>query len=464
MRLRKIDIYVMKAFLAWFGVSFMGIVGFYLVFDLFTRLHKFFDFEKSEILGRILQYYLWHTPYQLTQFLPLVTLMGAMFALARMAKMNELVPIMSSGVSLYRVVGVIFIMASFIMAIMYGVQEFFMPAFADKVVEAVSKPREAKSIGDLLYDEAGHIVHYQSFDPDTAQMAGVTISLLKNDKGQYKEWGYWYADTAAWAPATVVTLKDGRRLWGFMHAPAENELLVVTADKTHRLVTKNEVASERFSDPAPSLHLKSGTTIECQVYTPAEDEVILLNGKRFTAIPKDEIAQQGQKEMWVLRGRGVCLDYETMMADRDGPGVTPPREWQHEFGDYPYVFVTRITPREALLKRFDPSYETLLSLARQIQQYPDYEVWRVALFARLVDPLTNIVLLLVGIPFVLSTERRSMFLSLGKCVLLFLVFYLFTFINHNLGESKHLPPWVAVSLPIVMFTSIGVYMFDRIRT
>jgi lipopolysaccharide export LptBFGC system permease protein LptF len=466
MRLRRIDIYVIKAFMAWFGVSLLGIVGFYLVFDLFMRLHKFFDFEKSEILGRIVTYYLWHTPYQLTQFLPLVTLMGAMFALARMAKSNELIPIMSSGISLHRVVGIIFVMAFFVMLVMYGIQELFMPTFADKVVEAVSRPRDAKSIGDLLPDSTGHILHYRSYDPNTQQMTGVTISRLKSDDNVYGEWEYIYADIAKWGKVARITLKDGRRLDGFMHTPSDDEV-ILTNRNMFRVVTKDEIESQRGEDDAASLRLKSGTIIVGAIYTPKEGEILLRNGKRGYVVPESDIVKREEVNAWILSGdprsssEGVRLDYETMQEDR---ASRTPRQWQHTFGEYTYAFVTSITPRQAVLKRFDPSYETLFALSREIKQYPDYEVWRVALFARLVDPLTNMVLLLVGIPFVLSTERRSMFLSLGKCVLIFLVYYIFTFVNHNLGETKHLPPWVAVSLPLIMFAAIGLYLFDRVRT
>jgi len=467
MRLRRIDLYIIKAFLAWFGVSLVGIVGFYVVFDLFTRLHDFFDFEKSEMIGRIFTYYLWHTPYQLTQFLPLVTLMGAMFAVARMAKSNELVPIMSSGTSLHRVVAVIFAMAFIVMLIMYGIQECFMPTFADKAVEAVSRPREAKSIRDLLHDGAGHILHYRSYDPNSQQMSGVTIHRLKNDEQVYGDWEYIYADIAQWGKATKLTIKDGKPLYGFPYMPSGNEKILVENDNIFRVVTNDELESQRDADNTTTLRLKSGTTLTGTIYAPNDGDFLLRNGKRGYVLKKSDIAKQELVNAWILfgderyAGQGVRLDYETMAAERPD---APPREWQHVFADYSFAFVTSITPREAVLKQFDPSYETLRNLILQIGQYPDYHVWRVALFARLVDPLTNIILLLVGIPFVLSTERRSMFLSLGKCVLIFLIYYIFTFVNHNLGETRHLPPWLAVSLPLVMFAAIGLYFTDRIRT
>jgi lipopolysaccharide export LptBFGC system permease protein LptF len=463
MILRRIDIYVIKAFVAWFGVSLLGILGFYLVFDLFTRLHQFFDFDRSEILGRIVSYYAWHTPYQLTQFLPLVTLMGAMFAVARMAKSNELVPIMGSGISLYRVVGIIFALAFAVMLVMYGIQEWFMPTFADRVTEAPSKPREAKNIVDLLPDSTGHLVHYRNYDPDKQLMSGITIHRFKNDAGVYGEWAYVYAKNAQWGKATRITLKDGRQFSGFVHEPADDELLVVTSGNSYRLIQQDEVESQHLHDPVPSVRLKSGTVIECTPYTPRDDEIILLNGKRFSVIPENEIAKTESVDAWILSGDGLFQDYEKKAAD-NGDTNGPRPEWQHIFGDRPYAFVTSITPRQALLKRFDPSYETLSSLAAHIRRYPEYETWRVALFARFVDPLTNIILLMVGIPFVLYTERRSMFLSLGKCVLIFLIYYIFTFVNHNLGNTKHLPPWLAVSLPLIAFAAIGLYMLDRIRT
>ncbi len=461
---RRIDRYVIKAFLAWFGVSLVGLVGFYLVVDLFTRLHKFFDYPKAEVVQKILVYYLWHTPFQLTQFLPLVTLMAAMFTLARMGKSNELVPIMSSGISLYRVVGNIFLMSVLVMGFMYGLQEWFMPTFADRIVAATSKPREAKSIRDLLPDDRGHLLHYRSFNPVSKEMKGVTISRIKSEKG-YGEAKYIYADSARWGPATVLTLKKGASLCGFIHTPAENEILV-RRNGRFRIVTKEELDPEsspaRDADGETTLRLENGTLVRGEVFTPEGDQVLLRNGKYGVIIKKDEIVKREEENTWILDG-GLELDYDKMWAGSENPGACR-RQWQFVFDDYTYAFPTSITPRQASVKRFNPSFESLFSLYRHIDRYPDYEVWRVALFARTVQPITNIILLLVGIPFVLRSERRSMFLSLGKCVFIFLIFFVLTFICHNLGESKHLPPWVAVSLPMVMFAAIGLYLFDRIRT
>lgn len=453
----------MKAFAAWFGVSMLGIVGFYIVFDLFSRLQKFFDFPRSEVIGRILTFYLWHTPYTLTQFLPLITLMGAMFAVARMAKSNELVPIMSSGISLYRVVAIIFAMAFFIMLIMYGIQEYFMPTFADRVVEAISKPRSSSaSISELLPDSSGHLLHFRNYDANAQQMTGVTITQVNNSQKVFGEWEYIYADNAKWGRAMQLTLKDGRTLYGFPYVPAGDETVLVN-DETFRIITKDELGSNQAprEGEAASLRLDSGTPLSGTIYKPHDGDFLLRNGKRGYVLAKSDIVRQEQVNAWILSGEGVRLDYETMRANEHSDS---PREWQHVFTDYTYAFVTSITPRQATLKQFDPSYESLFSLAGEIQRYPDYQTWHVAFFARLVDPLTNMILLLVGIPFVLSTERRSMFLSLGKCVLIFLIYYIFTFINHNLGETRHLPPWLAVSLPLVIFAAIGMYFTDRIRT
>lgn len=457
---RRIDRYIIKAFLAWFGVSLVGLVGFYLVVDLFTRLHKFFDFDKSEIIQRIFIYYIWHVPFQLTEFLPLVTLMGAMFALARMGKANELVPIMGSGISLYRVVANIFLMAVLAMGLMYFLQEWFMPTFADRIVNATSKPLEAKSIQDLLPDDKGYLLHYRNYDPGTREMSGVTITRIKSPAG-YAESKYIYADSARWDEADVLVLNDGRRLWGFIYSPAPGEILLRT-DGCCRIIVKEELDPAQDPDASPPLRLKSGTIVSGTPYAPREGEVLLRNGKRCWIIDAGRIARRERDYAWILRD-GVELDYEAMW-NSGGNGGEARKPWQFLFGDYGYAFPTSITPRQASVKRFEPSYENMVSLNRQIQLYPDYEVWRVALYTRMVQPVNNLILLLVGIPFVLSSERRSMFLSLGKCVLIFLVFYVFTFVCHNLGESKHLPPWIAVSLPVVAFSAIGLYLFDKIRT
>jgi len=79
-------------------------------------------------------------------------------------------------------------------------------------------------------------------------------------------------------------------------------------------------------------------------------------------------------------------------------------------------------------------------------------------------PLTHLVLLLIGLPFVLNQENRSVFLgvlvSVGICV----AFYVVNAMCMELGEKGYLQPIVAAWLPVLFFGGVGVVLFDNLKT
>ncbi|MFH1550860.1 MAG: LptF/LptG family permease [Planctomycetota bacterium] len=457
MLLKKIDRYVLKSFAAWFLVCLVGLMGLYVVVDMFLRLHKFFKFSGAEIVYRIFWYYLWNIPFNFLEYLPLVTLMAGMFTVAMMAKSNELVPIIASGISIYRVTANIFACAVLVMIVMFALQELYVPHFADTIANASDKPRtEARAIRDLkIADNARSIFHYRSFDPVKEQMNAVTITRWDE---RYRETHYIFAERAAIGEAQMLTEDDGTRTYGFEHNIAEDEILLqvqVRGGRMFRLIKKKNIETE-----GPPLTLKNGTRIEGYEYGLSPDEMLFRNGSWARVIPRSKIKKIEKKRTWILHN-GVDLDY-TRMAQGDETHKSPP--WQFRFNDYDMVFPSDLEVVDLKVKKTEPRFRSFAELNEQIERYPVYDTWKVALYRRITLPLTNLILLLVGLPFVMRMDKKSVFASLGVCILIFLCFFVLSFICHDLGAHKRMPPTVAVALPLVVFTTLGLYKFDSMRT
>jgi lipopolysaccharide export LptBFGC system permease protein LptF len=88
----------------------------------------------------------------------------------------------------------------------------------------------------------------------------------------------------------------------------------------------------------------------------------------------------------------------------------------------------------------------------------------VALHGRYAFPLSNIVLLLIGLPFVLGTERKSTFAGLVICIVICAVFYGIHALCTELGKEQTLSPALAAWLPIAIFAPLGLFFFDGVRT
>jgi lipopolysaccharide export system permease protein len=98
--MRILDRYVIKQFLL---TALFGLLAFtllFLVIDGFENLDDFID--KGVKLHIIVQYYLYFTPEIIKLMIPVAMLLSSLFTTGRMSNQNETTAIKSSGISLYR--------------------------------------------------------------------------------------------------------------------------------------------------------------------------------------------------------------------------------------------------------------------------------------------------------------------------------------------------------------------------
>jgi len=109
----------------------------------------------------------------------------------------------------------------------------------------------------------------------------------------------------------------------------------------------------------------------------------------------------------------------------------------------------------------DHSYSDLAALVADSPEIPEYTV---ALHSHMAFPLANLLLLLLALPFALRFERGSrterVFFALVICAGYLIVDLIF----RNLGNTGYMHPVVAAWFPTVLFGSLGVVMFDTVRT
>ena len=80
----------------------------------------------------------------------------------------------------------------------------------------------------------------------------------------------------------------------------------------------------------------------------------------------------------------------------------------------------------------------------------------VELHSRFVQPFLDMNLLLLGLPLVLTRQSRSLFFSVGLCVLLIVIFMGVNMLCHSLGSSSLLSPPFSVWLPLMVFVPMAV--------
>jgi lipopolysaccharide export system permease protein len=98
---RIFDRYLLKNFLVPFFLSLFGMIAIWLIYDLGENTATFQDNHLR--IGFILLYYLTQMPYILVTWLPLAVLLGLLYVLTRMSRRNEIVSMLTAGVSVSRV-------------------------------------------------------------------------------------------------------------------------------------------------------------------------------------------------------------------------------------------------------------------------------------------------------------------------------------------------------------------------
>jgi lipopolysaccharide export system permease protein len=88
---------------------------------------------------------------------------------------------------------------------------------------------------------------------------------------------------------------------------------------------------------------------------------------------------------------------------------------------------------------------------------------RVAIHARIVQPALDVLLLFLGLPLVLSRNSRNLFLAIGLCVVVVVVFYLVVLGCQYLGTSYLISPALAAWLPLLIFVPMAVAMSQPLR-
>lgn len=161
---------------------------------------------------------------------------------------------------------------------------------------------------------------------------------------------------------------------------------------------------------------------------------------------------QGGRRVWRLEGgrrREVGPDGGERVADVEA---------LEGFAFTPELALTYWRARENPL---DLSFSEVRDLARRD---PDSVKYQTLLQHQLTFPLANFVLLLVGLPILMRHERKKGAEGLAAGCLLCLFYFAADFVFRNLGLGGSLDPLLAAWLPILFFGSLGLVLFDSMRS
>lgn len=259
--MKIIDRYVIFSFLKNYLISFMVLVGLYIVLDMVFKFDEFAEIQGrpgesgyAAVFGMIwgmVDYYFYMCFLFFVQLSGIIPVVAAAFTLMRFSRFNELSAILAAGVPLIRVAMPIILVSVMLNALLLVDQELVIPRLIPKLVR---DPDDVKRIGpkkfpiQLMEDADRSLLNAARYSPptDTSPALLEEVDIIIRDE-QLNGIAHITADEAVWDPSSKSwKLKNGRRVNGLQPSSVRGAEEVVTTYRSN--IDPNEIALYKTGD------------------------------------------------------------------------------------------------------------------------------------------------------------------------------------------------------------------------
>ncbi len=180
----RIDRYILKQFLGTFFFIIGLICCVAIVFDLSEKIDNFIEHQLSAYTI-ITGYYIYFVPYFANLFSPLFIFVSVILFTSRMAYRSEIVAILSSGVSFYRLMVPYMMGAGVLASISFGLNHFVIPEANEHRIlfenTYINRPYKFYGRNQHYQVEPGTFIYFDSYSAD--RMTGYKFALEKFKDG-----------------------------------------------------------------------------------------------------------------------------------------------------------------------------------------------------------------------------------------------------------------------------------------
>jgi LPS export ABC transporter permease LptG len=360
--MKTLDRYISGLYATAFGVFILFFLLLYLLIDFVGRIQDIVNLAADESrLWFCVRFYAVRIPYFLTFLLPVVTLFAAMFTCHRLARSNELVPMIAAGISMRRVAAPFFAAGLVTAGVLAALEEWALPRLGALITQSENVLRRGDTESSVFVrDRRGDTFYFKLY--------------------RYSNFEVTTACVARFGPQRQI-----------------RELIVAARGAC-------------AEPPGPA---RPGAWV-------------FFDG---------QITRYGEN---LDRTESVPLPPEGLRVETD---LDP-------------VDLTRA-------EKVAMSTQSIPRILELIRENPRNPVFPLRFHRRLSTPLGPLLLLLLGIPFVVRTERQNVFVGLGICLLVCGGYYVAQFVGVDGGVKGDLPPAAAAWLPAALFGTIGTWLFFR---
>ena len=215
------------SFIKAYVICFTALVGLYVVLDAFENLDEYSKradgaTELFQVMGR---YYLVHMSEYYDRLCGVISMMAAVFTVTWMQKNNELVAMLSAGVSTHRAIRPVLISAVAVSGLAMLNQELIMPSFAEELQKSHDDDGTRKVRVFGRYDANGVYIHGTEADRESRTVLSFNATFPVEVFGAIRE---LEAAQARYVPESDKTspMRGGWLLRGArLNSPVEDEAL-----------------------------------------------------------------------------------------------------------------------------------------------------------------------------------------------------------------------------------------------
>jgi len=187
--LKKLDKYILLKFLGTFFLSISLINIIVIIFDISEKIESFVS-KKAPLHAIIFDYYINFIPYFINLFSPLFTFIAVIFFTSRMAARSEIVAVLSSGISFWRMLFP-YMLASLIIASSSLILNSYIIPYANKKRQAfedqyVNGKYHHDKWNIHLQIEPRTFVYIEHYDNDQNYAPKFSMEKIKNNQLSFK--------------------------------------------------------------------------------------------------------------------------------------------------------------------------------------------------------------------------------------------------------------------------------------
>ena len=385
--MKILDRYIMQTFLVSLAISMAAMMGIVFILDLAINVNRLLNLSPAvqvagfwPVFAGILNYY-FYKAFDYFQWIAAPSLLVA--AAASMVRLNrgrELVGVKAAGISLYRVLWPMIVVALLANGFYVINQELIIPAIAVQLSRSPDDLEVRKQFSvDFIRDENNNILYAPLYSPTTREM--LSEARLKDD-------------------GTLLYLARVR---------------IFLRDSKFQPRGTIEAESARWDARAGGWRLAKGV--------------------RLPPLKEGHILERGDEEP-----EGESVDFYAT-------NVGPADVLRHRASDF-YRYM---------------AYGELRALAEDPMRGNRQQI-QVSMHQHVTAPILNMLLLLLGLPFVAGRDDRNYFTSIGVAVGLVIAVYAVTFASNAFGNAGHVSPLLAAWLPLFLVLPASVVSMEALRT